>query len=159
MQANPRVISQEGLELLKCQEGFFEVPTNHYGVLYIGYGLTFYENGEPVTVNDMPCSKKSAGRTLRQILKPYESCVYSAVKIRITQIQYDALVLLCYDIGIMAFLRSSLLYNINMHAEPELVQASWKVHSLHERVANENLAICRHTEWLMWTQEKYPPII
>ena len=156
MLPNPKSISQEGLELLKEIEGFSEVPINHHGVLYIGYGFTFYENGDSCSINDMPCSKKAASRQLRSFVKPYEYCVTSAINVRISQIQYDALVLLCYDIGIMTFLRSTLLHNINAHAEPVSLKAHWEIHSLNEGIPNEYLANCRHTEWLMYTQGKYP---
>lgn len=151
MQVNPKNLSSEAFELLKEIEGFCEVPTKINGVLYTGYGFNFYENGDPVTPQDLPLSKKYASRYLRNLLKPYEASVSSALRIRVSQSQYDALVLLCYDIGINNFLRSTLLKKINASESPQDFYDNWMVYGQHEFKFNENMVRLREVEFHLYT--------
>lgn len=154
MQINPKSISPEALELLKEIEGYYEVPRTVNGTLYTGYGFCFYENGDPVTLTDLPLSQKYATRLLRQYLRPYENCVSAVVHTRITQYMYDALVLLAYDIGIRAFCRSRLLTRINSNEDPKQLFSDWLVHANCEGQFNLNMAEVRELEWNWFINKK-----
>jgi GH24 family phage-related lysozyme (muramidase) len=110
---NPRYISQKALDILMEREGFYETPTNVDGIYKIGYGSIFYEDGYPVMVDDMPISQKKARILLQNLVKLYESTVHSALSTRVSQNQFDALVLTTYDIGIQRFINSNLLKLVN----------------------------------------------
>ncbi len=51
---------------------------------------------------------------LRDDLKEAEDCINSSVKVPLTQKQFDALVSFVFNIGGLAFRRSTLLRNLNM---------------------------------------------
>jgi GH24 family phage-related lysozyme (muramidase) len=156
MKINPKNISSEAFEFLKEIECFYEVPTKINGVLYTGYGFNFYENGDSITQNDLPLSKKYASRYLRNLLKPYEACVGSAIDIRISQSQFDALVLLCYDIGIKNFLRASLIRRINLSDDPKDLYHYW-MESQYEHKFNEEMARMREVEYHLYTTSEINP--
>jgi lysozyme len=151
MQVNPKNLSPEAFEFLKEIEGFCEVPTKINGVLYTGYGFNFYENGDPITPSDLPLSKKYASRYLRNLVKPYEASVGSALRIRVSQSQFDALVLLCYDIGIKQFLRSTLLKKINASEDPQNIYEDWIVYGQHEGQFNLEMVRLREAEYHLYT--------
>ena len=157
MKINPKNISQEAFEFLKEIECFYEVPTKINGVLYTGYGFNFYENGDPITSADLPLSKKYASKYLRNLLKPYEACVGSAIDIRISQSQFDALVLLCYDIGIKQFLRSKLLKKINTSEDPIELYHDWIVYGRHEAQLNYGMARMREVEYHLYITSEINP--
>ena len=111
--ANPKKISQKALQILMQREIYYETPTEVDGIIYLGHNFPFHEDGEPVMLNDLPTSPKRARRQLENFLQIYENAVTSALSTRISQNQYDALVLTCYDIGIKRFLSSNLLKLVN----------------------------------------------
>lgn len=83
------------------------------GIWTIGYGSTHYPNGKPVRKGDKLASESEAAELLRDTVKPYESAVNRIVKAHVTQNQFDALVSLCYNIGIGAFEKSTLVRKLN----------------------------------------------
>ena len=147
MMINPKNISQESLDLLKAIEGYYEVPREVNGTLYTGYGFCFYDNGDPVTITDLPLSQKHATRMLRIFLRPFENCVSAVLRVRVSQSQYDALVLLAYDIGVMNFCRSNLLTKINSNIDPSNLYDEWLSHASFEGKFREELADIRALEY------------
>lgn len=147
---NPKNISPEALELLKQIEGYYEVPTEINGTLYIGYGFSFYDNGDPVTPTDLPLPPKQSSRMLRHFLKPFENCVSAVLRVRVSQSQYDALVLLAYDIGIRNFCRSGLLTKINSHEKPQNLAVEWSLHANCEGQFNFDIQRVRDIEYHLY---------
>ena len=98
-------ISSKALEKLKQFEGFrAQAYTPVKGDrLTIGYGFT-----EGVKPGDT-ITRKEADVRLAVELKAYEQAVYRACTVEPTQHEFDAMVLLCFNIGIAGFKRSTVL--------------------------------------------------
>jgi lysozyme len=101
-------VSQAGVDLIKRWEG---LRTNAYkcpaGVWTIGYGHT--RTAKP----GMMISHGEAENLLREDLKGFELAVSRAVTVPLNQNQFDALVSFAFNVGIGAFVKSSLLRILN----------------------------------------------
>ena len=84
------IISFEGIKLnaYKCPAG---VPT-------IGVGNTFYKNGNKVKMGDK-VTLPQAMELFESLLPKYEKTVLDAIKVPLTQNQFDALVSFCWNCG------------------------------------------------------------
>ena len=107
-------ISSRGLELIKDFEGFsssayldvVNIPT-------IGWGNTFYEDGTRVKLGDQ-ISKTDAIKLLEIVAnRDFADKIFPSIKVKVTQSQFDAMVSLAYNIGVGAFLKSTLLKKVN----------------------------------------------
>lgn len=78
----------------------------------IGYGSTFYADGKPVKQGDK-ITKEQAEALLPNIVTKFAQSVTASLKIPVKQNQFDALVSLCYNIGIGNFRASTLLKLVN----------------------------------------------
>lgn len=100
--------SQKGIELIKKFEGCalnaYKCPA---GVLTIGYGHT-----NNVRVDDV-ITQKEAEDLLKIDLAQFEAGVSAAVKVALTQEQFDALVSFTYNLGVGALQSSTLLKKLN----------------------------------------------
>ena len=107
-------ISNRGLELIKDFEGFSS--TSYLDVVNIptiGWGNTFYEDGTKVKLGDQ-ISKTDALKLLEVIAnRDFADKIFPAIKVKVTQSQFDAMVSLAYNIGAGAFLKSTLLKKVN----------------------------------------------
>lgn len=103
----------KGLALIKEFEGLrlsaYLCPAN---VWTIGYGHTSAA-GEPEVRPGMRVTATQAEAMLIRDLGQYERAVSAAVRKPLTQGQFDACVSLCYNIGIGAFSRSTVVRRIN----------------------------------------------
>ncbi|WP_019223004.1 lysozyme [Bartonella rattaustraliani] len=108
-----RKISTEALALIKQWEGLrLEAYEDSGGVWTIGYGHTSAA-GAPTVHKDMQITEKEAEKILRQDLKKCESVVVKAVIVPLNDEQFAALVSFCYNVGITAFCKSTLLKKLN----------------------------------------------
>ncbi len=111
-------ISRKGLLLIKRFEGFSSTPyRDAKGVPTIGYGFTYYPNGESVKMTDRPISRKQALEIMDKLLDKYEHAVNEAVTSDINQNKYDALVSFTYNCGIGALNTSTLLKMVNQNPD------------------------------------------
>lgn len=102
-------ISQQGLDLIKQHESFSPVPyLCPAGKLTIGFGhvVQAWEHFTRI-------SEEEAEELLHQDVSIAENCVNSAVKVPITQNQFDAMVSLAFNIGCEAFRNSTFLRMLN----------------------------------------------
>jgi len=107
-------ISNKGLELIKEFEGFRSSPyLCSAGVPTIGYGSTFYKDGAKVSLKDKPISKEEATQLLEYTVNSFANGLKGKLQINLEQNQFDALVCLAYNIGLGAFIRSTLLKKVN----------------------------------------------
>ena len=105
--------SQVGLQLIKDFEGFRNYAYDDgVGVWTIGYGTTIYPDGRKVKRGDR-CSLDEAEKFLRFDLKNFEDAVSNAVRVTLTQNQFDALVSFTYNVGAGALRSSTLLKKLN----------------------------------------------
>jgi lysozyme len=102
------------IELIKKFEGFSSKPyLCPAKVATIGYGNTFYANGEKVKLTDIAISEIQAVDLLKQTLKQYEKAVDSYCRDDINQNQFDALVDFAYNCGNGNLKSSTLLKKVN----------------------------------------------
>jgi lysozyme len=106
-------IGTKGVELIKHFEGFranaYKCPA---GVVTIGYGSTYYENGDRVKITDV-IDKERATDLLMGTLRFFELEVDKMTRDDITQDQFDALVSFAYNLGSQALRGSTLLKKVN----------------------------------------------
>ena len=101
--------SSAGLALTKSHEGLrLTAYRDCAGILTIGFGHTGPDVREGQTI-----SEAEAENLLLADLAPAIRCVNDAVKVPLTQGQFDALVDFVYNSGRGNFLRSSLLVKLN----------------------------------------------
>jgi lysozyme len=107
-------ISDLGLNLIKKYEGFrakpYLCPAN---VPTIGYGSTYYENGNKVKLTDQAITEQRATELLKALLLLYEKAVDSYCVDTINQYQFDALVSFAYNCGTGNLKSSTLLKKVN----------------------------------------------
>jgi len=105
--------SQAGISLIKEFEGLrlkaYRCPA---GLWTIGYGHTTAA-GKPVVFPDMTITEQEAERILARDLEMYEDGVKRAVKVDLTQNQFDVLVSFAYNCGVGALEKSTLLKRVN----------------------------------------------
>lgn len=149
-------INQKGLDLLKKWEG---LRTKAYrdtgGIWTIGYGHTAAA-GSPTPTEGMVISEEEAEEILARDLAQYEDAVESAVKVSLTENQFSALVVFCYNIGIGAFKKSTLVRRLNKRdydAVPEQLMRWTKVNGK----TSQGLINRRSAEVGLWstTDTKY----
>lgn len=110
-------------------------------------------------------SKYGNGLTTEQInalfdqdLSSFVEAVGSVVKIDLAQNQFDALVILAYNIGIDAFRTSSVLKLVNdpsaVTGHPSL-EAAWKSWSKSQGKVMQGLVNRRHAEWKIYSKNIY----
>jgi lysozyme len=102
------------IELIKKFEGFSAKPyLCPAKVATIGYGNTFYANGEKVKLTDVAINEIQAVDLLKQTLSQYEKAVDSYCVDSLTQNQFDALVDFAYNCGNGNLKSSTLLKKVN----------------------------------------------
>lgn len=148
MEKQMRKISSEGLALIKQWEGLrLEAYKDTIGVWTIGYGHTSTA-GKPFVHKGMIITEKQAEEILSRDLRQFENAVAKNVTVSLTDEQFAALVSFCYNVGIVAFCKSTLLKKLNNN-EYEAVPAElqkWtkaggkRLHGLvHRRAAEAGL--------------------
>jgi len=93
-------IGIKGLELIKKYEGFSAKPYKcPAGIITIGIGSTFYEDGSKVKLTDPSITEERAIKLLMSLLVSFEKSVDSYTRDDINQNQFDALVSFAYNVG------------------------------------------------------------
>lgn len=101
--------SQGGLDFIQDVEGcklFAYLDTG--GVWTIGVGHT-----GPEVVKGLSCTMEQAMAWLAEDVREAEDAINKAVKVSLTQNQFDALVSFVFNVGVGAFLSSTLLKKLN----------------------------------------------
>ena len=102
--------SDKGLALTKSFEGLrLTAYQDVAGVWTVGYGHT-----GPAILDGMTINEADAEMLLRADLTDAVACVNRAVRVEITQNQFDALVDFCFNAGRGNFLKSTLLRKVNL---------------------------------------------
>lgn len=103
--------NKRGLELIKEFEGLrlkpylcsADVPT-------VGYGSTFYENGNKVSLYDKPISRARAEQLLINTVAHFEKQLYPILSgLMLNDNQFSALVSFTFNVGVANFKKSTLL--------------------------------------------------
>ena len=107
-------LSQKGLELIKQFEGLSLTPyVCAGGINTIGYGNTYYTNGNKVSLKDPKITLQQAEELLKHSLSTYEKAVDSFCRDDISQSNFDALVSFAYNLGTGALQKSTLIKKVN----------------------------------------------
>ena len=110
----PLQLSTNGFKLLGELEGIVLKPyRDSVGIPTIGIGSTYYEDGTKVRMTDKPITTERAIQLAKNVVKTFELKVNQVILLPMTQNQFDAMVLLCYNIGKSGFARSSVVKNFN----------------------------------------------
>ena len=117
-------ISPNGLEFIKHWEKFRSKPyKDSSGVPTIGFGSTYYPNGERVRLTDPEITLEQGLEIYHDNLLIYQIAVDSFTRDDINQNQFDALVSFAYNVGIQALKTSKLLRLINENPnDPEIAK-------------------------------------
>ena len=106
--------SDNCIALIKRFEGYLNKPyLCPAGIPTIGFGTTVYPSGKKVLLSDPPITMTEACFFLKNDLIRFENAINKAVTNQINQHQFDALCSFVYNVGIGAFLDSTLLKKIN----------------------------------------------
>ena len=108
-------IGNAGLGLIKKWEGFKSKPYLDGGhVATIGYGSTYYMDGKRVTLNDKPLSELEAYKLMVSVLdRDFVPKIDKMIVVQVGQNMFDAMCSLAYNIGSVAFGKSTLLKKVN----------------------------------------------
>ncbi len=108
-------ISEKGLNLIKKFEGLSLKPyLDVVNIPTIGWGSTYYPDGKKVTLQDKEITEQKAFEILEYIAnKDFGSFVNKAVKIKLNQNKFDALVSFAYNLGNGNLQQSTLLKKVN----------------------------------------------
>ena len=108
-------LSSNGFRLLGELEGIVLKPyRDSVGIPTIGIGSTYYEDGTKVRMADKPITTERAIQLAKNVVKSFEAKVNEVILLPMTQNQFDAMVLLCYNIGKSGFARSSVVRHFNL---------------------------------------------
>jgi lysozyme len=115
-------LSFDGIVFTKGGEGFESAPYLDSGdVPTIGFGSTYYEDGTKVRMTDAPITMERAATLFSVTMRIYVNAVRAAIKTPLKQYQFDALVSLCYNIGVAAFSSSTLVKVINAGQDEDAI--------------------------------------
>jgi lysozyme len=107
-------LSNHGYAIIKNFEGLrLSAYRDAAGVWTIGYGSTRYHDGKQVKPGDQLASEVQADALFRNTMGQCEDAVNEAVKVPLTQNQFDALVSFTYNEGTGALQGSTLLVKLN----------------------------------------------
>ena len=107
-------IGDRGLDLIRAFEGFRAEPyLDAVGVPTIGYGSTYYPDGQRVRLTDPPISEPEARRLMQATLAEFEDGISAALQVDVTQSQFDALVCWAFNVGVSAAQQSTLMHRLN----------------------------------------------
>jgi lysozyme len=110
--------SQVGIDLIKSFEGCkLTAYKCSAGVNTIGFGNTYYTNGNKVKLGDK-ITQDEANKLFLDLLPKYEKTVLNNIKVPLNQNQFDALVSFCWNCG-----SSKTLFSMinNKHSEMNIV--------------------------------------
>jgi len=118
-------VSKKGIDFIVNEEGLILHPyLDSVGVPTIGIGCTYWENGKRVTMADLPITKERAIALFKRVLTIYEKEVWSRTRDDINQNQFDALISLCFNIGVAGFKGSTVLKRVNVRpSDPAIKDA------------------------------------
>jgi lysozyme len=115
------------IKLIKKWEGFMpEAYLCPAGVPTIGYGSTFYEDGEEVKMTDEKIERDRAQEILISHVKDVEAQVRKVLKHELNANQLGALISFTYNLGIGNLKRSTLLIVINNEPSSQNIERELK---------------------------------
>ncbi|MFV5699004.1 lysozyme [Flavobacterium sp. ZT3R17] len=111
------------LKLIKDSESLVLTPYRDQGkgVVTIGYGNTFYEDGTHVKMTDKPLTKARAEQLFTNISNAFERDVKKEITSSVNSNQLGALTSLAYNIGMGNFRGSTILKVVNKNPNDPII--------------------------------------
>ncbi len=107
-------LSSNGIAVIKNFEGLrLNAYRDSAGIWTIGYGSTRYHDQKAVKPGDKLANEKQADVLFIATLAQYVAAVNKAVKVPLTQNQFDALVSIVYNVGTGITTKSTLFRVLN----------------------------------------------
>ncbi|ROI09792.1 lysozyme [Chryseobacterium sp. H3056] len=120
-----KMFDLSGQNFLSDAEGVrYKAYKDSGGVWTVGRGITYYEDGSKVRPGDVISKQREQALFLKTVTK-YANNVNKVVTKPLTQNQYNALVSFCYNIGITAFNKSTLLRVVNRNPSDPAIKAQF----------------------------------
>jgi lysozyme len=120
-------VNAEGYALIKRFEGCrlkaYKCPA---AVWTIGFGNTFYENGEKVKEGDV-ITQQRADELAKFIIDQFAVSISPFIKQPLTENQFSACVSLAYNIGTGGFKRSSVFKKLNINPLDATIADSFRL--------------------------------
>jgi lysozyme len=121
-------LSEKGAKIIRGYEGLVLQPyRDSAGIPTTGFGSTRWENGKPVTMNDMPITHDRAMQLFNFEAQAKAYVLAQALQhysVVLNQNQFDALVSFSYNVGIAGLLASTLFRLIKKDPnDPEIKAA------------------------------------
>lgn len=117
-----------GIDFLINEEGLVLKPyRDSVGIPTIGIGCTYYEDGTRVKMTDPPISRDRAIGLFKNLLKNYETAVWSVTRDDINQDQFNALTSICFNIGVSAFKGSTLVKRVNKNPNDPSIKGAFEM--------------------------------
>jgi lysozyme len=120
-------INAEGYALIKHFEGCrlkaYRCPA---GVFTIGFGNTFYENGDRVKEGDV-ITQQRADELAKFIIDQFAVSIAPFILKPLNENQFSACVSLAYNIGTSGFKRSSVFKKLNINPNDPTIADSFKL--------------------------------
>lgn len=145
-----RQLDADSLQSLKQREGCkLDAYQDQGGVWTIGYGHTGPEvhEGQAIT-------QQQADNLFTADLTEFCQCVETAVKVKLSDSQFGALVSFCYNIGMYAFEQSTLLKKLNAGDYSSVPSEMLKWVNVNH-VRDEGLVNRRNSEGGQWVKGAY----
>lgn len=123
-----KTASANGIDFLIKEEGLILKPyLDSVGIPTIGIGNTYYEDGTRVKMTDKPITRERAINLFKNVLQHYETTVWSVTRDDINQNQFDALVSLCYNIGVGGFKGSTVVKRVNKNPNDSTIKEAFEM--------------------------------
>lgn len=143
-------VSQNGLKLIECFEGFSPTPYQDVGGTWtIGFGFTYDPNGNRITASTAPITVQEANVWLETIVVNFVDGIMSALTKPINQNQLDALTSFAYNLGVGTFEQSSICAKIN--AGQPVLETDFTQYSFVNGVQSQGLVSRRQKEFALFS--------
>ena len=122
----------------------------------IGYGHLISQGEWPTYKNGINASQAEA--LFSSDLQPYANAVRSGVTVAVSQNQFDAIVILTFNIGIGGFQKSSVLKLVNdptAKTAYSSLEAAWKAWNKSQGNVMQGLINRRNAEWNIYSKNVY----
>jgi lysozyme len=120
-------LNSSGYLLITEFEGFSAKPyLCSAKVPTIGFGSTYYPDGQRVTLLDKEITKSQALEIFKSVADRFAKKVSKLISSPLNQNQFNACVSICYNIGIAAFTGSTLLKMINKNHNDPMIALEFK---------------------------------
>lgn len=115
-------LSDKGYDLIKKFEGYSDKPYKcPAGISTIGYGNTYYPNGNKVKITDPKITKEYANEILAHTADEFAQDVLKLVKSKITVNKLNALTSFAYNVGVNNLAKSTLLKLVNINPNDAMI--------------------------------------